>query len=654
MVSKLDLEPNSAVSKISGIGPVITKQLAKLKIHTVANLLTHYPRKFLDYQQPTPIAELVVGKAYFFQASISKIKTFRTRSGKSITTAIAMDSSGQIPLTWFNNYFVAKTLFEGKNYYLTGKVSNYSGRPTIISPTIEPPDPDSLSTGRLVPIYPLTDGIKSKFLRKIIYKQLKELTIEDPINLKPNLKKALNDIHFPSSEVVHDLADQRLSINHHFLISYQNYLETVGMPPSYSLNIDKRIEKELLDKLPFKLTDTQNEVIQESYLDLTKNKFTHRLIQGETGSGKTMVMLFLAQQAISSKTSVIILCPTKILAQQHYHTFSKYIPNPNLQLVISNGKEKKLNSDNPTVYIGTHGLISQLPDLLKYPVSILFVDEQHRFGVQQREALIARNPTPHLFNLSATPIPRTLALGFFGEVNISTIRNKPKNSKVKTVLTNNDKFTKNINWLNEKVKKGSKVFIVCPSINQQESSQASVIEVFKYYQSHISTSNLWLIHGQMKPDEIASALEKFTKSNTGILVSTSIIEVGIDIPDAEVIIIHSADRFGLASLHQLRGRVGRGDKAGYCILIPTHDTQDSLERLKLLTKYHQGLTLAKFDWKLRGGGELAGHKQHGHLPTNLKHFWDKECYLRAKEIVLDLAENNPQQLAQIAASLQAW
>ena len=302
-------------------------------------------------------------------------------------------------------------------------------------------------------------------------------------------------------------------------------------------------------------------------------------------------------------------------------------------------------SKTPKVYIGTHALLTQIPATLKSHLLTVFIDEQHKFGVSQREALKNRLPQPHIVNLTATPIPRTLALGLFGEITVTTIHHKPKSRlPVKTWVVSNNRFKKSNSWLSKEIANGNKIFGVCPFIESSVDLEnvRSVTKTWSDYQAKYgSQTTVRLIHGKMKAQPRDSILAQFNQSPTGILVSTSIIEVGIDIPEANIIIIHSAERFGLAQLHQLRGRVGRGTKQGYCLVVPSTDDETNLERLELLTKYHSGLTLAKLDLKLRGVGEIAGLKQHGQFHPRLKYFWNKTLFQKAKATAINLVTTNP-------------
>ncbi len=360
--------------------------------------------------------------------------------------------------------------------------------------------------------------------------------------------------------------------------------------------------------------------------------YTNRLIHGETGSGKTVISYILAKMVLSNKYSFALLAPTQILANQHTSTFSDLDPNLKINLVTSESSFE--NQTSPSVYIGTHSLITQIPQNLDYPLAAVFIDEQHRFGVQQRESFLKRSPSPHMFNLSATPIPRTIALGLYGEVKISKFRSRVfKNKKIRTYVLDRTHFEKSTDWITNHLKNNQKIFVVCPLIRPNSTRpNASIHEVFQdYHQKYSSFAKVLALHGQMDNQQIQLTLEQFRSSQSAILVSTTLIEVGINVPEAQIMIIHQADAFGLAQLHQLRGRVGRSGQPGYCFLVTDLSDEKETTRLKLLSKYQSGLTLARHDLILRGAGELSGQKQHGFIPIRLKNFWSLKSYIKAKK-----------------------
>lgn len=657
--------PTDSLDQIAGIGPSYQKTLGHLDLASIRDLFHHYPSRYLDYRVHTLIGRLTIKKDVSFIATVGEPKRFTTKSGKLIIQADAIDRTGKIKLTWFNNAFISRVIIPGESYLIAGKTSFWADKLTVIAPIIERIGETSIHTHGLVPIYPLTAKLTSRFLRQKIHLALTSTSIKDP--LKPSITRrlklmtyadSLNSIHFPKSPSIQNNADRRLAFNHHLAINLINQSELKKLPPAPAIMIDQKLHHRLIKSLPFTLTPGQQKAIQEGYLDLTKNQFTHRLIQGETGSGKTVVIYFYAAQLLANHFSFALLAPTEILARQHYLTFMKFGLLKSQVILVTATTPLQKTPSKPTIFIGTHALLNQLSQKLDVPLAAVAVDEQHKFGVDQRQALVARNPSPHLFNLTATPIPRTLALGIFGEINITTLSQKPKNRlPVKTWVVSPTRYQNSTPWLKTQLTSGSKIFVVCPLIHESAKLKGAhgVEKIYQEYQKkYQKNSPVLLIHGEMTAEKIGEMIASFQNAKQAILVSTSIIEVGIDIPEADVIIIHSAERFGLASLHQLRGRVGRGERQSYCLLVPSKDEQEEEERLILLTKHHSGFMLSKMDLRLRGSGELFGTRQHGWLPVRLKNFWNKDLFVQAREVALDLIAQNETEAPAIAKALLTW
>lgn len=648
------------VSTLKGVGPQTALKLEKLQITTVGDLLRHFPNRYLDFTVQVKIKDLKEKQASSFLAQIDHFRSFYTQKRRLISQATARDSSGTIKLTWFNNPYIKKLIKEGETYTIAGKPSLFSGSLTIISPVIEEGDSLSLNTKGLVPVYPQTAGISSKWLRKIIYNTLSGQTITDflpsdtvaPVDLV-NLDQAYHHIHFPSASHERYMADKRLAFNEHLRINIVNQLELRKLGDSIKITPQPKIDLETRSRLPFSLTSGQEKAILDIYKDLRKTSFTHRLIQGDTGSGKTATLVFAANQCLHQGYSCAILAPTEILATQHYQTFSKYALNSSQVVLVTGSHKGKINQTLPNIYIGTHALLHELPENLQHPLAFLAIDEQHRFGVKQREELLHRTPIPHLINLSATPIPRTVALGLLGDISLTNITHKPVNRlPTKTYVIDINHYKQSTDWLDKQLAAGTQIFVVCPNIVEHHAEIASVTKIYAEYKKKFGQKYpIWELHGQQKRDDQQRILHEFKSSGRGILVSTSLIEVGIDIPAANIMIIHSAEMFGLAQLHQLRGRVGRGEGQGYCFLVPSTEEETEIERLQLLQKYDSGLLLAQKDLRLRGAGEVFGLKQHGSLRTRLKYFWSKKLFLTAKRQARALVGENPDFALRIATNL---
>jgi len=654
------ITPSDTISSIKGIGPSTSEKLEKLGILSVGDLIKHLPTRYIDFTKQVNIADLKDKEPASFIATIDSLKTFYTGSHKLMAQATATDASGKIKLAWFNNPYIKRMITEGEEYSIAGKPSLFGNKLTIISPTIEVGNSFSLNTKGLVPVYPQTAGITSKWLRAKIFALLSELEIIDPLdseilkqnNLKP-LNQAYFNIHFPETNKHRWAGDKRLSFNEHLKININNQLELMKLGNSIKLSYSDEIHQKTAKLLPFDLTEGQKNTVNEIYKDLSDQNFTHRLIQGDTGSGKTATLLFAASQSLHNHLSCALIAPTEILARQHFETFQKLSLYPHNIALITGSERVLIDDSKPVVYIGTHALINQLPKSLKFPLSFLAIDEQHKFGVKQRDELLQRTPVPHLINLSATPIPRTVALGLLGDIETSNIIHKPVNRlPTKTYVISPTKHKQGTNWMIKELESGNQIFAVCPNISEHNENISSVEAVYKEYRKNFPPKYpIWALHGKLKKEEQQKILTEFKSSGTGILVSTSLIEVGIDIPKANIMVIHSAERFGLAGLHQLRGRVGRGDGQGYCFLIPSKEDETEIERLELMKKYDSGLILAQKDLRLRGAGEVFGSKQHGVMQTRLKYFWSKKQFQIAKKIAKSLVADNAELALRIATNL---
>ncbi len=659
MIDPLRLE--DSVTKVKGIGLETSAKLERLGIETICDLLHHFPSRYFDFSTPVPIKKLEVGKTQSFIATIGKVSSFFSKNGKLFIQATAKDASGKIVLTWFNNPYIRRIIKENAIYTIAGKVSFWGKNLTVVAPIVEEGNTPSINTAGFVPIYPLTEGITSKWIRTRIHSVLPLIKMEDPIDSKivesKNLiseTEAFKNIHFPQSTELRWQADKRLSFNEHLRINLENQLELRNLGESVPVKIDGKITKKSTEAIPFTLTADQEKTIAAIYKDLKKKEYTHRLIQGDTGSGKTATIIFAANQCLANELSCAIMAPTEILATQHFYTFSKYSLFPKQVQLVTGSTKENINFEKPAIYIGTHALLTSLPQKIKHQLAFVAVDEQHKFGVKQRDELMNRTPVPHLFNLSATPIPRTVALGLLGDINISNIVHRPSNRlPTKTFVVSPTHFKKSPGWLNQQLEKGSQIFVVCPNIKEHDTGIASVERISNVYKKITNGKfPVYSIHGKMNPEQQNEIITKFKGEGRGVLVATSLIEVGIDIPSANVMIIHSAERFGLASLHQLRGRVGRGNEQGYCFLVPSTDDEEETERLQLLQKYNSGLILAQKDLRLRGAGEIFGTKQHGILPTRLKYFWSKKLFLSAKHLAKTIVAKNADTAREIASKLE--
>lgn len=629
------------LSKIKGVGEVVTKELSSLGIQTIAQLLDNYPRRYEDYSAVAPINKLKIGKVSL-QAKISNITSRYARRGMHITEAIASDGTGSVKLVWFNQPFRKGSIKVGQEYYVSGTYDLKRSQFTITSPSIELVSDISVNTARILPIYRETKNLKSTKLRKIyaeVFRIIDERQIHDwlPSEIRERAGlisryEALRLIHLPEKTDDVLLAKKRFTFEELFVAMFASQLNKKELKLYKAPNMiyeDKHTNllQSLRDVLQFDLTDDQRRVSWQVLQDMQQSEPMNRIIEGDVGSGKTMVALFASLFALNHNMQVAVMSPTEILARQHYATFQSYLSKINqgpVHLLVGSQKEREkteirehYNSGKPGIAIGTHALISKKMKFNK--LALVVVDEQHRFGVDQRKALQSDNSmSPHFLSMTATPIPRSLALTIFGELDISVLQQKPIGRKpIKSELVQWDDRAKIAAALKDQIQQGRQAFIVCPSIeSSNRTNMRAVSEVADIYKKLIGDAKIATLHGRISAVDREVIMEDFAQKRIDVLVSTTVIEVGIDFPNASIMVIESAERFGLAQIHQLRGRVGRGDYQGYCYLIPT-DKDANIYRLEQVSHTIDGFKLAEFDLSLRGPGAVYGSLQHGALDFRL-------------------------------------
>lgn len=594
------------------------KALEKLNIFSNEDLLHHYPFRYEDLRNS------LIG-------TILTSRNLYTRSGKTLQKIILQTSSGNQELTFFNQPYLVKTLkpglklsFSGQNYELvTGK--------------------ELIHTGRLIPIYPETKGVSSKALRRLIFTDLKSTDIIDwlppEIKRKNNLidlAPALRQIHFPKNQTEISEAKTRLAFDEMFLLQLRSILrrrtwQTKKLAHQFKLDQEKILN--LINSLPFTLTSAQNHCLKEILADLTQNHPMNRLLQGEVGSGKTVVAAIAMYLSYLNGFQSILMAPTVILAQQHYRTLKTIFANTAIKIKLVTASAKGRSASSGDILVGTQALLFQK---ISSQVGLVIIDEQHRFGVAQRSQLLNnQKTTPHLLTMTATPIPRTIALTAYSDLDLSIIDEMPVGRlPVKTWVVPAVKRLDAYCWLEKQIlAHHTQAFIVCPLINpSQHESMADIKNVtdeFINLQQIFPKFKLGLLHGRLKTPEKTALLQKFRDNQLQILVTTPVIEVGIDFPNAAVIVVEAAERFGLAQLHQLRGRVGRSSQPGYCLVFTTQG-QTEVKRLKYLETIQSGLLLAEKDLSLRGPGDLYGLSQHGWLDLKIASFTDTDLIKKTK------------------------
>lgn len=611
-------------------------RLEKLGILKVEDFLFHIPFRYDDYSLVSKIGQVQAGEIVTIKGTVEEIHNQYTRRYKTIQRAVVKDETGSIDILWFNQPFLTKAIKTGDLISLSGKVEMDGNKIQIISPDYEIVfNNQVIHTGRLVPVYPETHGISSKWLRRQIFKlleeknQIKEFLPKKLIeeNNLMHLSDAIEKIHFPNNFNEAEKARDRLAFDELFELQLSALIRkktweknTIAKPWQ---NFQEKIDK-LITKLPFELTNAQKRSVGEILKDLISKKPMNRLLEGEVGSGKTIVGAIAMYAAFLNGFQSAFMAPTEILAQQHFKTISELLSPFKVKVELMTGSTKK-STDNFDIAIGTHALVYSKVKFKK--LGLVIVDEQQRFGVEQRTIIREKGENVHLLTMTATPIPRTIALTMYGDLDLSILDEMPIGRKlVKTWLVPPEKRSGAYAWIEKQIKEqGDQVFIVCPFIEESETMitvKAATKEFERLKTEVFPNLKLGLLHGKLKAKEKQEILNAFRNKEFDILVSTPVVEVGIDIPNATVMLIEEADRFGLAQLHQMRGRVGRSDKQSYCLLFTGSKNPATIERLKALETLYSGAELAELDLKLRGPGQIFGTSQHGRQVLKVASFSD--------------------------------
>ncbi|MDD3998600.1 MAG: ATP-dependent DNA helicase RecG [Candidatus Shapirobacteria bacterium] len=631
---------------LPGIGPKTLTKLKQLNITSDKELLYHFPHRYVDFSKSIKISQAPLEENVTLSGKIQNISNIFLKNGKSLQKIILSDSTGSIDLVWFNQPYLTKNFHEGEFWTFAGTTSLYHGHPTLFSPEY-----GKFNTGKIIPIYGETKGLTSRWFRKIFSLHLSSLlkSYTDPLPLNQltqykliPLNKALTQIHLPQNQNYLEKARYRLAFDEINSLLAKSLLQKkswANFSPKFILK--NYSTTKLINSFPFKLTDSQKSAWQEIKTDLiSKKKVMNRLLCGDVASGKTVLALLSTYLTSQNQRQSLLLAPTEILAQQHYATFKSYLPTfPIYLLTAKNSLPKTL--DSTAIIIATHAAIFQKEKFMDN-LALLIIDEQHKFGVKQRSFLNNKNP-PHTLTMTATPIPRSISLTLFGNLDLSTLKNLPqKRNPVKTFLVPQNKISDCYQWLLKEIKqKKTQAFIVCPFIEQSESNLSikSAKKEFEHLRQIFPSLKLELIHGKTKIETRNKILDQFKKNKINILVTTPIIEVGIDFPNATTVIIQSADHFGLSQLHQLRGRVGRGTLQSYCYFFTESTGEKALKRLKYLEKTNDGFKIAEFDLKSRGPGETFSTLQHGFPSLKIASFSDLKliefCQLFLKQLQTD-------------------
>ncbi len=626
--AQVNMDLQTPVNQASRTYKMYARRLEKLGIFKLEDFLFHVPFRYEDYSLVSKIGQIQAGEIVTIKGIVEKIHNQYTRRWKTLQRAIIKDDTGSINVLWFNQPFLAKIIKKGNLVSLSGKVNPERNGLGLQSPEYEVIfDNQTIHTGRIVPVYSETKGVSSKWLRRQVFKlleeknQIKEYLPKNLIknNHLMNLSEAIEKIHFPDNLEQAEKARERLSFDELFEIQLSALVRKNAWEKHVIKTLWKNFEKNIqafIKKLPFELTDAQKKAIEEILNDLSSKKPMNRLLQGEVGSGKTVVAVIAMYLAYLNGFQSAFMAPTEILAQQHYKTILTLLKPFGIKTELATGSIKAPGKFD--VIIGTHALLYAKINFQK--LGLVIVDEQQRFGVEQRTIIREKGQNVHLLTMTATPIPRTIALTMYGDLDLSTLNQMPKGRKlVKTWLVPPEKRTGAYNWIKKQVKQGDQVFIVCPFIEESETMvtvKAATKEFERLKNEIFPNLKLGLLHGKLKAKAKEKILKAFRDKKIDVLVSTPIVEVGIDIPNTTIILIEEADRFGLAQLHQMRGRVGRGDKQSYCLLFTSSVNVITIRRLKALETLYSGAELAELDLRLRGPGQIYGTAQHG-MP-NLK------------------------------------
>lgn len=658
------METKSPLQYLKGVGPRRVKILAKLGIETEEDLLYHLPRRYEDRSNLKPISQLRIGETETTIAYIRRIEELNPRKGLLITKVYIQDHTGSAIALWYNQSYLKKQLALGAQLIITGKVDYRFGQKEIAVNEYElVSGKTSLHTGRIVPFYPSTEGLNQRFWREIQHQALARkaekfreiFTPEElqQLDLIP-LKDALREIHFPSSYNQLEKARYRLVFEEFYLLQ----LALLVLRGDYQKNLtgiahqkENKLPERFVKSLPFPLTGAQKRVITEINSDMESSVPMQRLVQGDVGSGKTVIAAWGLLKAVEGGYQGTLMAPTEILAQQHYETLNGWFAPLGVKSALLKGSLNRREKDlllervikrEIDVLVGTHALIQENVEFAN--LGLVIIDEQHRFGVKQRSLLEEKGQQPDVLVMSATPIPRTLALTLYGDLDISLLDEFPPGRKpVETYCITEKSRGKLKLFLAKQLSLGSQVYIVCPLVEESETLDIkNATTLAGNIKMEFPSCNIGLLHGRMKAKEKEKIMQDFQAGRLHILVSTTVIEVGVNVPRATVMIVENAERFGLAQLHQLRGRVGRGETQSYCILISSSRNPVALERLRILSKTQDGFKLAEEDLKLRGPGEFFGMRQHG-LPEfkvgDLVR--DSEILLRARRMALKVLRKDP-------------
>ncbi len=657
------MDLDKEVQFIKGVGPNRVKLLNRVGIYTLNDLITYFPRDYEDRGKTKNIAELIDGEEALISAyPVGRMIEIKIRRNLTLCKLYVRDESGGCEMIWYNQSYLKNVFKQNVRYHFYGKIKKKMGKYEMQAPVFEE-EGNNKTTGKIVPIYPLTYSLTQRVLTSImeagineVYGKMEETLPEYILDdyCLMDINNAYKQIHFPEDFTNFEMARYRLAFEELFTMQLallclknKNDIKSIGISFSKDVNIE-----ELILQLPFSLTKAQLRSLEEIELDMESDKPMNRLLQGDVGSGKTVIAMLAAYKCVKSGYQAAIMAPTAILATQHLESFQNLLGKNGIrcELLVSGITKKKkeailqrLEAGEIDILIGTHALIEE--NVVFKKLGLVITDEQHRFGVRQRTILVNKGNNPDVLVMSATPIPRTLALILYGDLDISIIDELPPNrKKIETYAVQKEMDERINQFISKNIDEGRQCYIVCPLVEENDEIDAkSVMELADEYKNRIfSQYRVEILHGKMKPKEKDSIMMKFSQGEIDILISTTVIEVGVNVPNANIMVIENAERFGLAQLHQLRGRVGRGEYQSYCILKYRGNSDIIKKRMKVISSTNDGFVISEKDLELRGTGDFFGTKQHG-IPdfkiANL--FVDMPILKNVQAIALSITSKDP-------------
>lgn len=669
---EMDPDPaglSQSVTALKGVGVKITEKLGRLGADTIWELLYIFPRRYDDYTLMKPINRLEYGEQVTIIGTIWETRARRTRSNQVIVQSVISDGTSSVQATWFNQPWLAEKLRAGMQIVVSGKVDQFLGRPVFQSPEWEPLEVEPLRTRRIVPVYPLTQGLNAKKMRDIMQTAVTSWAPRLPDPLPASLIERLDlytlpysiyQMHLPDSQEHLHKARRRLVFDELLLLQLgiQGQRRQWRDQPGIPLQVEPAVVIQFRNTLPFELTAAQRRVVAEIEADMARDVPMNRLLQGDVGSGKTVVAAAAMLVAVRAGAQAALMAPTEILAEQHFRSLEALLAPLGVTVCLLTGsipaaEKERIYADLATgdiqVAIGTHALIQEVVTFNKLALAV--IDEQHRFGVDQRHALRQKGaetadgqPNPHLLVMTATPIPRTLAHSLYGDLDLSILDEMPPGrQEIKTRWLRTSERERAYAFVRGQIEQGRQAYIICPLVEEsdQVEAKAAVEEHARLQEEVFPDLKVGLVHGRLKSDEKEAVMRAFYNGEVDILVATSVIEVGVDVPNSTVMLIEGANRFGLSQLHQFRGRVGRGQHQSYCLLIAESTSADAEERLQALEKTNDGFILAEKDLEIRGPGEFFGRRQSGLPELQLASLLDMEMLSLARQEAAQLIEADP-------------